>query len=817
MPDRQDLADLFAERPDLAEGIEAVLAVDDDAEAWTFDDVPVDTGVFGEIVARDVVEEVEDGRYRLTDPEAVREALAGETGGEREGGTGGVSLAVPDFEGVDLRARGVRVAAVLGFLAVFVLPRTETASTVFREGAVVLTSNDPYFYRYWVDRALAHGRSPLALDTLWSPPVAEGTNEPLYVATMWWVSALFGGSPSAAGTVLAVYPVVAALCVGALTYVLGTRVLGDRRVGVLAAGSLAVMPVHAMRTGVGFADHHAFDYVWLTATVVVLGWLAGVDDSRGRAARRGAVALGVAVAGHVFAWEAAPLLLVPVAGYLAGSVLLDVEAGRSPLEANAPVVLGLGLAAALAVGGHLLVGWQEPVVVLVPVLLAAGGLALTGGCTVLARRGVSARTVAGLEAGAVLAGVLTLIAGGAAVGGVLDRFAFLLTGTGAGETSSAFGPARLGGLELFGFTAVLALPGLCWAGFRAVLGDRRLLALGVYGWFLLVLSAFQLRFASQAAPLVALFAAAGVVWWLGRTGSVAPSPLFGGDSPEGDADTQSDDARSGGVQSGDARSGGERPPTAGSFAFDAGAMTPGSWVIALLLVGALVGPSVAFLPEQVSDASHEEGAYETALWVAGYADREGLTYPDSYVLSRWGPNRMYNYHVNGMAENYTFAQEQYPRFITRPDPDPMYESLRDRVGFVVIGPLPPRNNTAQRHLSATYGSRWEENGRLRYEAVEHYRAVFATENARYKVFRLVEGARVVGRTDPNATVELETPIDIPNQGPTYRTETTADAAGNYRVTVPYPGEYDVSAANETRTVTVPERAVENGTRVTVGE
>ena len=33
--------------------------------------------------------------------------------------------------------------------------------------------------------------------------------------------------------------------------------------------------------------------------------------------------------------------------------------------------------------------------------------------------------------------------------------------------------------------------------------------------------------------------------------------------------------------------------------------------------------------------------------------------------------------------------------------------------------------------------------------------------------------------------------------------------------VPYPGEYDLTVGNESRTVTVSERAVENGTRVGV--
>ena len=59
-----DVRELLAERPDLEPAVKAVLAAD---APWTFHDVDVDSGAFGELVASGVVERTDDG-YRVADP-----------------------------------------------------------------------------------------------------------------------------------------------------------------------------------------------------------------------------------------------------------------------------------------------------------------------------------------------------------------------------------------------------------------------------------------------------------------------------------------------------------------------------------------------------------------------------------------------------------------------------------------------------------------------------------------------------------------------------------------------------------------------------
>lgn len=70
----REVDELVADRPELRADIEAVL---DAEEPFDFDDLPLDSGAFGEIVAAGVVEETDDG-YRVADRTAVERGLAGD-------------------------------------------------------------------------------------------------------------------------------------------------------------------------------------------------------------------------------------------------------------------------------------------------------------------------------------------------------------------------------------------------------------------------------------------------------------------------------------------------------------------------------------------------------------------------------------------------------------------------------------------------------------------------------------------------------------------------------------------------------------------
>lgn len=43
----------------------------------------------------------------------------------------------------------------------------------------------------------------------------------------------------------------------------------------------------------------------------------------------------------------------------------------------------------------------------------------------------------------------------------------------------------------------------------------------------------------------------------------------------------------------------------------------------------------------------EEQMYNAASWMYEYAADRGWEYPENYVFSVWGRNRVYNYYANG--------------------------------------------------------------------------------------------------------------------------------------------------------------------------
>ena len=128
---------------------------------------------------------------------------------------------VPSLPGLPVRDRGTALA-LAALLAVVALVRLLPFPTVYHAGDVVLSSNDPYYYRYWVEQSGALGALPDA--------VAHG--EPLLVVTMRAVVAVLG--PWSAGHVLAWYPVVSAVVTALLVYVLAVRLTDDARVGLAA-------------------------------------------------------------------------------------------------------------------------------------------------------------------------------------------------------------------------------------------------------------------------------------------------------------------------------------------------------------------------------------------------------------------------------------------------------------------------------------------------------------------------------------------------------------------------------------------------------
>ncbi|MDY6779665.1 MAG: STT3 domain-containing protein, partial [Halobacteria archaeon] len=147
--------------------------------------------------------------------------------------------------------------------------------------------------------------------------------EPLLVTTLSFVSDTLDSS----GVVLALYPVLSAVLVAVLIYLTATSLTRDRRVGVASALFFAVIPASVVRTALGFADHHPFDYIWLALTVLFLVILSkkSCHDAQLRNPRTWLISLllGVVVAFQVLSWDNSPLLIAPIGLYAVIDVLSE--------------------------------------------------------------------------------------------------------------------------------------------------------------------------------------------------------------------------------------------------------------------------------------------------------------------------------------------------------------------------------------------------------------------------------------------------------------------------------------------------------------
>jgi dolichyl-diphosphooligosaccharide--protein glycosyltransferase len=756
----REVRDLLDERPDLEPALEAVL---EPPAPWTFEDVAVDSGAFGELVSRDIVVEADEG-YRVADPEAIRDALDGAVD-DADSRSGGVEFEFPDFE-----ISRFELAALAGALVLVAAFRLVPFPAVFQNDVVVLSSNDPYYYRYWVEQLLANPET-----TLSSLPGGVSKGEPLLVATLWLATVALGGTTGSAGFVLAWYPVLSAVLTGVLLYSTAVLLTDDRRIGIASVTMLAVLPSHAFRTSVGFADHHAFEYLWIALTVfgVVLIVTRARSTAHGSTSVVGGVAaIAVGVAAQTLAWEAGPLLVVPLGATIAVMAVSAVHRDESVLETVGPLVVGVGLAAALAWGGHSTYGWHTTLVATSPSMLAAAGIGVLVAGEIWYRLDLPAIALVAVEAVGLGASAAVFRAvrpemWSRLTSSVTDR---LLARREIAEVQSLFSESA-GWLLLFGFLLLIALPYLVWAS-RRLTDDDRWTPIAVYGWYFLLLAAIQVRFAGQLSLLIAIFAGIGFVHlasWI----DVArpPAPLSG---------------------------------------VTVARLTVPDRRQAFTLVGLFLlvaGLSIVQVPIKTSQITAPNEGYDAAAWMAEYSDDRDMEYPENYVFSHWGDNRMYNYFVSGESRSYGFARSNYATFVTSEREANWYERLRNRVGFVVTTPDVVTNDSAiGTRLHALNGS---HNGSA--SGLAHYRLVDVEKGGEYKIFTIVDGAVLEGETTANATVTVRTTVELESYSFEYVRQTTADANGTYRVRVAHPGTY---AIGEQR-VDVPVDAVRNGTTVRV--
>ncbi|MDR9431569.1 MAG: hypothetical protein RI568_12845, partial [Natronomonas sp.] len=585
-----EIRSLFSDDPELETALEALLEVDHDHETWTFDDVPLDSGVFGELVSEGVVEKV-DGEYRLADPDAVERALSGEVDAEDADDSGGVEFSMPEVD--------VTAAGLLGLvLAVTVAVRIANYSSVFRD-RVVFTGNDPYFYVYLVEQGLQNDWSFSAL------PGGVARGEPLTVVQLLYAAEFAGGLGSHTA-ILAWMPVLVAVATVAIVYLFAAELTADRRIALASAFGLAVIPVHVTRTSLGFVDHHAFDYFWIVVAAWGVTVTLGLDEFKLNGETiKGIGLLGIGVAGQVLAWQAGALLIAPIGLAAVFGGFVAVRENESFLAPGIATAVGVGIGSLLVAVAHVTWGWHDRLVVAIPIALFGGTVVVSGVAQLSRRFSLPSWTVPTASLGTVSAATLAVYVGRPEWWATIRRELRRLAGIGSEdivEAQSIFSTTTMGWLLLFGLILLFAIPYMAWGAAVVYRGDRRWAGVTAYAWFTLALAVSLSRFAGELSPFLAIFAGVGLVHvaaWIDAAEQPVP---FGGED------------------------GRLTIPEAGTA------------LRILALVGLIFGLSVAMAPVSASNLGFGDDQYGAAAFIDQHAEANGYEYPESYVFSPWSWN-----------------------------------------------------------------------------------------------------------------------------------------------------------------------------------
>ncbi len=767
------------EYPEHEETLDTLRAHEQDHGSWTFDETNLDSGTFGELVSRPFVKDAEDGGYCFADSEAVATALGDEP--VEEAPTTDLDLDVditlPD---VDQRA----LAGLLAGLALIVAARSLFFQQVFVGSRVISPANDAYFFRYWQTQLLAESSGPFDLSML--STVGELTGiRPLSHALNWWLADLFG----APGMVAALAPVLASVVLGLAVYGTARRLTGDRRIALTAVLTLALTPVHVTYTALGFLDHGPYQYLWIGLIVYTLVWLAidlkrhqqnSADDPAWAHVRNPrawgiAALLAVGTGAIAHTWGGSPLSFVPIGGYFAARVVTDCEAEVDPLVGNLPGLAGVIVGSLFALGAHLRWDWHESIAATVPVAVAGGVAALAVLGHLWLRVDLPAVGLLGAEGVLGVVGIfLFRRLRPDDVARLQERSGAFFNRETATETASLFsldqaiilGP--LGQLGLGFYFALVPLLVLTYYVVRRY--EPGWLAAVAFAWYYLAIATFQVRFAAKFAVLCAVFAGVGLVYLLSAVDLARPVSLFDRESPDGPSLALPE------------------TPTVGAYLVGA--------------VGLVFLLNLIFVPSLLSQIQYTDGQIGAMESVDERVEGLNQSYPDNFVLSEWGDNRMYNHFVSGESQGYGYARGQYEPFISDSDPDSYFSNFNNRVGYVVLTDIDAPEETIQDTLYADFGA-----GN---DSVAHYQLIYAENNVR--AFAVVDGAVIQTQANAGTNVTVTRTIQAAGEQFEYQRTATANNNGIANIRVAYPGEYTVGE----QTVSVNETQVNSGATVQAG-
>lgn len=802
--------DFLATHPEAEAALTSLLKRDTHDEPWSFDDIQLDSGQFGELVARDLATTV-DGGYRLTNPDAIRAGIeAGPAPADSPSVDTGVQTDSQSHStAADSRlpqllsrvtATPLTLLGLVGALLSVAGARLVSAPAVFRQGFVVSPANDAYFFRYWQERLASQADGLFDL-TLFANMGGAASTRPAAHAVNWWVTVFLGGADTAPA-VAAWLPVVASVGLGYLIYRFTRLLTGDVRVALAAVLFYGLAPINVVYTSVGFFDHQLHQYFWLGLLIGTLIAL-GVDVSR-RAAQTDvhsalqahardptmwAIALGlaIAVAGSAHSWGGSPLTFVPVASVIGFRVVLDTYHDISPGYANAPLLGGLTLGASLTVAAHLGLGWHESIAVATPALVSGGAIVAVGLGELWRRATVSPLWLLVAECILTIGGLFGYVSlRPDDLERAQTRLGDLFFREGAREVASLFSPdfavifGPLIQLGLGFYFAVAVLGVVTWTLTHRY--EPGWLVLACFAWYYTLLATIQVRFAGQLAIVIAPFAGIGLVYLLAVVDIARPVTIFNrstyhpGSEPTGDSKSFRNRGKK--------RSNEKEPIT--SVALPDGTRMRSYLIVTVALVLVF---NLLLVPSLVGQLTHDRAQFDAALTVDDHADQAAREYPENFVLSRWGDNRMYNYFVSGESLGYGYAQRTHDEFLTSANPDRWYEQFQGRVGYLVVTDRTnsPMTNTSYAALYTGLGL-----GVNNTPTTGHYQLLAAEGGVR--TFAVVPGATIQLSNSTGDVVTATTTVTIASESGNTTHEYTRSATvanGTSTIRVAYPGEYTV--------------------------
>lgn len=817
----------LSDHPEAEEPLAALIERDARGKPWTFDEIDLDSGRFGELVSRDLATSV-DGGYRLEHPNAIRAAIEMEPGtrDDTDSSTSEQAPTRPDsrlVDAIDSDAISHVIArssvdpwttlGLLGTLLTVAAARLVAAPDVFRNGFVVSPANDTYFFRYWQERLAARADGLFDLG-LFTDMGGASSTRPLTHAINWWITVLVGGV-DAAPAVAAWLPIAAAIALGYVVYRFTRLLTGDIRVALAAVLFYGLAPVNVVYTSVGFLDHQAHQYLWLGLLVFGLVALAVDVSHRARettpaaAARAharaprswiiaGGLALAVAASAHL--WGGSPLTFVPVAAVIGFRAVLDVRHDGAPALGNAPTTAGLLAGALLALAAHRWLGWHESIAAVTPALVAGGAIVVVGLAEVWRRVNLPAAGLLAAEALVAIGGLVVYrVVRPDDVARFRTRAGDLFFREGATETISLFSPdfavvfGPLLQLGLGFYFAIAVLAAMTWAVVKRY--EPGWLVLVCFAWYYMFLATIQVRFAGQLAIVIAPFAGIGLIYLLSIIDIARPVSILGWTDEQGNE-------RHGSVFSG------TDDDHAGSSADIVQPRLPSGMRVRGYLIATVVFVllfNLVLVPPLVGQTTHNQAQFDAALTIDTHTESVNREYPQNFVLSQWGDNRMYNYFVNGESRSYGYAQTNYESFVTDSNLDTWYDRFQGRIGYVVL-----TERTGSPHENSTYARLYEGYGVGVGDtpATGHYQLLAAEDGVR--TFAVVPGAQLRVSGQKGARMTASTSVSIGNETAQYTRQATV-SEGVAIIRVAHPGKYTV----DNQTVIVSEEAVVRGAQTNV--